>query len=303
MKKKHILWSTAATALTVLAVIQFIPAPPVVVPVSLPEEQREAHRLINFAGIDNFRDLGGYTTQDGRQVKWGALYRSGTWHSATPADTAAVSSLGLATFVDFRSSAEKEMEPDRLPEPRGFDVMEIPILDEGNAAMVTEIMQRIESGDFEGFDPDAVMIEGNRQFATVFTPQYREFMQAVIAADGRPVLWHCSAGKDRAGFAAAILLRILGVPHETVMRDYMASADNALASRRNELRLLGLFKGEEAVAKLTILMGVNEAWLQAGFDAIDQQWGSFEAYVRDGLGLSDGDIEALRSTLLEPLPA
>lgn len=303
MKKKTILWSSLATALTVLAVLQFIPAPPVIVPATLPEPEREAHRLINFAGIDNFRDLGGYATQDGRQVKWGTLYRSGTWHGATAADTAAANSLGLTTFVDFRSSAEKEMEPDRLPEPRGFDVVEIPILDEGNAAMVTEIMQRIESGDFEGFDPDALMIEGNQQFATVFTPQYREFMQTVIAAEGRPVLWHCSAGKDRAGFAAAILLRILGVPHETVMRDYMASADNALASRRNELRLLGLFKGEEAAEKLTILMGVSEDWLQAGFDAIDEQWGSFDAYVRDGLGLSAKDIETLRSTLLEPVPA
>jgi protein-tyrosine phosphatase len=303
MTKKKVLWSTLAIALVTLAVVQFIPAPPVVVPVTLPVEEREAHRLLNFAGIDNFRDLGGYATEDGRQVKWGVLYRSGTWHGATPADTEAARSLGLATFVDFRSGAEKEMEPDQLPQPTGFDVVEIPILDEGNATMVAEIMQRIESGDFEGFDPDALMIEGNRQFATLFTPQYRQFMQAVIAADGQPVLWHCSAGKDRAGFAAAILLRILGVPAETVMRDYMASRDNALSSRRGQLRLLALFKGGDAAAKLETLLGVDEAWLQAGFDAIDDQWGGFDAYVRNGLGLTEVDIERLRDALLEPPPA
>lgn len=303
MNKKKLLWSTLGIALVALAVVQFIPQPTVVVPATLPVEQREAHRLLNFAGIDNFRDLGGYATQDGRRVKWGVLYRSGTWHGATPADAEAARSLDLATFVDFRSGAEKDMEPDRLPQPHDFDVVEIPILDEGNAAMVTDIMERIESGDFEGFDPDALMIEGNRQFATVFTPQYRQFMQAVIAADGRPVLWHCSAGKDRAGFAAAILLRILGVPRETVMRDYMASRDNALASRRNQLRLLTLFKGSEAADKLETLLGVNEAWLQAGFDAIDEQWGGFDAYVRDGLGLTEADVQRLRDALLEPRPA
>lgn len=303
MTKKRIFWSTFAIALVTLAVVQFIPDPPVVVPATLPVEEREAHRLLNFAGIDNFRDLGGYATSDGRQVKWGVLYRSGTWHGATPADTEAARSLDLATFVDFRSGAEKEMEPDQLPQPTGFEVVEIPILDEGNATMVAEIMERIESGDFEGFDPNALMIEGNRQFATLFTPQYRQFVQAVIAADGRPVLWHCSAGKDRAGFAAAILLRILGVPRETVMRDYMASRDNALSSRRGQLRLLALFKGGEAAAKLETLLGVDEAWLQAGFDAIDEQWGSFDAYVRDGLGLTGTDIQRLRDALLEPSPA
>jgi len=299
MSKKKLTWTVFALLLVVFGAIQFVPSPPVVIPATLPLEQRQAHRLLNFGGIDNFRDLGGYATEDGRQVKWGVLYRSGTWNGATRADLDAARALGLASFVDFRSAAEKELEPDQLPAPLEFEVVEIPILDEGNKTMVAEIMERVESGNFEGFDANALMLEGNRQFATMFTPQYQQFMQTLIAADGKPVLWHCSAGKDRAGFAAAILLRILGVPHETVMRDYMASKDNALASRRGELRLLGLFKGQEAVDQITILLGVEEAWLQAGFDAIDEHWGSFDNYVREGLGLTAEDVEQLKSTLLE----
>lgn len=289
-----------ALLLAVVAVIQFIPAAPVIVPAELPVAERPAHRLLNFEGIHNFRDLGGYRTADGRQVKWGVLYRTGTLAHASRADLDALASLDLRTLIDFRSSQEKEEEPNRLPDPLTFDVVEIPTLDKGNETMVAEIFERIESGNFEGFDPDATMIEGNQQFATEFTPQYRQFMREVIKADGAPVLWHCSAGKDRTGFAAAILLRILGVDQQTVMADYMASKAPSLASRESTLLMLRVFKGAEAAEKLAVLMGVEEPWLQAAFDTIDQQWGGFDAYVSEGLGLNSADIERLRANLLTP---
>jgi len=302
MSKKKLTWTVFALLLVVFGAIQFVPSPPVVIPATLPLEQRQAHRLLNFGGIDNFRDLGGYATEDGRQVKWGVLYRSGTWNGATRADLDAARALGLASFVDFRSAAEKELEPDQLPAPLEFEVVEIPILDEGNKTMVAEIMERVESGNFEGFDPHATMIESNRQFASEFTPQFQQFIQEVLEAQGRPVLWHCSAGKDRTGFAAAILLRILGVDQETVMADYLASREPSLDARKSTLLMLRVFKGEAAAEKLAVLMGVERAWLTAAFEKIDEQWGSFDAYVRDGLALSDADVERLRSNLLTPSP-
>jgi protein-tyrosine phosphatase len=282
-----------------LTVIQFIPPEPVVVPAQLPLEQRDSHRLLNFEGIHNLRDLGGYATTDGRQVKWGKLYRSANFAEATPADLAALSRLGLATFIDLRSSPEKAEEPNRLPDPQPFEVVEIPILDEGNQALVGEVMERVENGDFQGFDPGQKMQQANRQFASVFTPQFRQLFATVVAADGAPVLWHCTAGKDRTGFAAAVLLRILGVPRETIMQDYMASLEPALASRKSQLLMLRLFKGEETAAKIEVMMGVEPAWLEAGFDEIDATWGSFDAYVRDGLQLDEADIEVLRANLLQ----
>lgn len=214
VNKKNVLFSVFGVVLAGLAVIQFIPAPAVVVPDQLPVAQRSDHRLLNFEGISNFRDLGGYTTGQGKTVKWGTLYRSGTLAHATPSDLTALSSLSLHSLIDFRSSAEKEEEPNRLPEPVGFEVIEIPTLDGGDNSVADEVMRRIDTGDFTDFDPDAFMLAANRQFAVTFAPQYREFLQTVIAAGGAPVAWHCSAGKDRTGFAAAILLRILGVPEE-----------------------------------------------------------------------------------------
>ena len=297
MPVKKILFSLIVAALLTTLFMQFLPAEPLRIPVEMPATERAQNRLLNFEGIPNFRDLGGYTTTDGRQTKWGVLYRSGTLAHATDADIDGISQLGLSRMVDFRSGAEKTEEPDRLPEPPGVRTVERPTLDDGNK-MVADIMDRIESGDFGDMDPNQMMIEANRQFATTLTPQYRQFMRTLQQAEGAPILWHCSAGKDRAGFAAAIVLRILGVPQETVIQDYMASKQHALNARKTQLMLLRVFKGEEASDKLGILMGVEEAWIRAAFDEIDSAWGSFDNYVREGLELSHADVEKLRHQLL-----
>lgn len=294
---KKILFSLVAVGLLTALFMQFLPAEQLRIPAEIPVVERAQNRLLNFERIANFRDLGGYPTTDGRQTKWGVLYRSGTLAHATDADLEGISQLGLTKLVDFRSGAEKTEEPDRLPEPPGFTIVEIPTLDDGNK-MVADIMDRIESGDFGDMQPNRMMIEANRQFATTFTPQYREFMRTLQQAEGAPILWHCSAGKDRAGFAAAILLRILGVPQEIVVQDYMASKQHALNARRTQLLLLRVLKGEEAADKLGILMGVEEAWIRAAFDEIDSAWGSFDNYVHEGLKLSRADVEKLRHQLL-----
>lgn len=299
MNKKKLLWSGFAVLALAFAAIQFIPSPPLLIPAELPAAQRDAHRLLNFEGIPNFRDLGGYPTDDGRQVKWGVLYRAGTFAHASRADQSDLGKLKLTRLIDFRSAAEKTEEPNQLPDPVTFEVIEIPTLDDGNQAMVGEIMARIESGDFEGFDPNQKMLDANRQFASEFTPQFRQFIHTVLEAGGAPIVWHCSAGKDRTGFAAAILLRVLGVPRDAVMRDYMASKQHALQARKSQLMLLRLFKGEEAADKLAVMMGVEEAWLEAAFDEIDSHWGSFDNYVTMGLELNAADINRLQGNLLQ----
>jgi protein-tyrosine phosphatase len=288
----------AAGALAI-AVIQFIPSPPLVVPAQLAAEERSAHRLLNFEGISNFRDLGGYPAADGRAVKWGKLYRSGHLATASNADLAGLAELQLASFIDFRSGAEKTEEPNRLPDPASFALVEIPVLDEGNRNLFNEISTRIEEGTLGDFDPDLTMVQANRQFADEFTPQFRQFVDTVLEADGAPVLWHCTAGKDRTGFAAAVLLRILGVPQDIIMQDYLASSAPALESRRKELLMLRLFEGEETADKIAVMLGVEPAWLEAAFEQIDTTWGSFDNYVAEGLQLSAADVQRLRANLLE----
>ncbi|MEZ5573970.1 MAG: tyrosine-protein phosphatase [Halioglobus sp.] len=298
MNKKKLFWSFITVTAIAIAAIQFVPAPAVLIPAELPADQRAEHRLLNFEGITNFRDLGGYPTEDGRQVKWGVLYRSANFAESSRADLEALKRLHLKTLVDFRSSVEKEEEPNQLSDPTGFQVVEIPMLDEGNNAMAKDIMERLKNGDFGSFDPNELMLTANRQFANEFTPQFRQFMQAVEAADGAPIVWHCTAGKDRTGFASAILLRTLGVPQDVIMQDYLASKQYALDARKSQLQMLRLFKGDEAADKLAIMMGVEAQWLNAAFEQIDATWGSFDNYVHDGLGLTDDDIARLKATLL-----
>ena len=164
--------------------MQFLPAEQLRIPAEIPAAERAQNRLLNFEKIANFRDLGGYPTADGRQVKWGVLYRTGTLTDASNADLKGLAQLKLNTLIDFRSSVEKQEEPNHLPDPIGFSVVEIPTLDDGNQAIVGEIMERIETGNFEEFDPDQLMLEANRQFATTFTPQFRQYIHTVLDADG-----------------------------------------------------------------------------------------------------------------------
>jgi len=296
---KKLLWGGCAAFLLLFAIIQFIPSPPVLVPAQLPAEQRMAHRLLQFEGIANFRDLGGYRSEDGRSVRWGRLYRSGHHALATPTDLATVAGLGLANVIDFRSGFEKEEEPDRRPDNAGYEVLEIPILDEGNQALARDLAARIETGDLADFDPDQLMIQANRDFASRFSPQYSEFMQAVLATAGEPMLWHCTAGKDRAGFASALVLRTLGVPETVIIEDYLLSRDPAIAARSRELFLIRLFKGEAAAHKVRTLLGAEQHWLQAAFEQIRQDWDDFDTYRRQALGISDADVTRLKNTLLE----
>ena len=298
MNKKTLFTTLIGALLLVLAVIQFIPGPPLVVPAALPAADRAAHRHLNFEGIDNFRDLGGYATESGARVKWGVLYRSGMLADASRSDLEGLTRLNLSHLIDFRSELEKAAEPDRYPEAHSFTVVEIPTLDGGDNTVAADIMRRIDEGDFAGFDPNALMLDANRAFATDFLPEYTQFFQTVLAADGAPILWHCTAGKDRAGFAAAALLRVLGVPQDVIVRDYMLSKEHSLASRKTELRLLRLFKGDDAADNLEVIMGVEEAWIEAAFAAIDERWGNFDNYVREGLGLRDEDVARLRANLL-----
>jgi protein-tyrosine phosphatase len=299
LSKKKLLWLSFAALLLIVALIQFVPSAPVIVPAELPQEQRAAHRVLNFEGVDNFRDLGGYATVDGRTVKWGRLYRSANFAETSRADQQVIDQLKLYALIDLRSTAEKAEEPNQLPEEPPFRMVEIPTMDGGHHSVQEEISAHFETGDFSSFDPDGFMIEANRQFATTFTPQFRQFIEVIRAAQGQPVVWHCSAGKDRTGFAAAILLRILGVPENTVMADYLLSRDSALEARQKELTLVRLTEGEEAADKLARLLGVEAPWLQAAFDAIDQHYGSFDNYVREALGLDQAAIKQLRANLLE----
>ena len=137
-----------------------------------------------------------------------------------------------------------------------------------------------------------------RQLGADFHDSYRQFFQALLEAAGRPVLWHCSAGKDRTGFAAALTLRLLGVDDQIMMGDYLLSQDQVDINRRQMLTL-GLMRGPRAARFVRRMHDVDQNWLETAFQTVDQTWGDFNQYVKKALGLRFSDINQLREYYLE----
>jgi Protein tyrosine/serine phosphatase len=267
-------------------------------PMDLPAAEREAYRHIDFRGTCNFRDLGGYHNAEGRAVAWGRLYRSDALHKLTGGDLKSLERAGLCCDIDFRADFEREENPDRLPRQDGIRQVALPIFD-ANSHMEQEVKDHIRTGQLDGIDPDELLKDAYAQFVSRFTPQFRGFISEVVAAEGRPILFHCTAGKDRTGFAAALILRILGVPQQAVLRDYMLSQFYWQKSMRNLLLFVRLTRGPRAMRLVQQLSSAKEDYLLTAFAKVDELYGSFDNYVHEGLGLHSSEIALLRAHLLE----
>lgn len=255
-------------------------------------------RIIKFRGFSNFRDLGGYPADGGVQVKWGVLYRSGHLAKMKSSDLRRFKQLGIDTIIDFRSDQEREKDPNRLPDSLIFNTLSIPILDPSTSSWAAELKTAIQTREYQNFDPSEKMREWYQELAVGHVDQYRQFIHGVLNAQGAPVLWHCTAGKDRTGFAAAILLRLLGVSQDIVEKDYLLSAKYA-DQRKALIWMLRLSRGKEAAETVQTFFQVQKEWIEAAFQSIDAHWGNFETYSHEALGLSVSHISQLRDQLLD----
>jgi protein-tyrosine phosphatase len=225
------------------------------------------------------------------------LYRSGSLHKLTDRDLTRLSGLDLEWIVDFRSSKEKEMEPDRLPASMAARLVEIPILDSSTQIYQSsrdEVVKQLKN-----IDPVQSLSATNRELATRFTAEMRKFIDLLLSSNGRPILFHCTAGKDRTGFAAAILLRILGVPQQVVMQDYLLTNQYFYIAHQWHLLLLRLWKGSQIAKVASGMMRADPSYLGAAFQTIEQNHGSFENYVHEALGLNTGDVDCLKNMYRE----
>ncbi len=252
-------------------------------------------RRIFLWGARNFRDLGGYATADGRKIRWGVLYRSGDWHKLTRNDLRKLDSLKLTRVFDFRAEHEARKRPDRLPQ--GVRAIRLPILDTTTKIWHEEYDDMIKR--LREKNPADYLRATNRELATRFTPQYRDFYREILAARGEAFAFHCAAGKDRAGFAAATLLRLLGVPQAQVLQDYLLTNRYLLDAHQWNLFFGSLIKGRKFTDAIRGFIKADADYLSAAFGALDETHGSFEGYVREGLELSAGDVRQLKERYLE----
>ncbi len=250
-------------------------------------------RRLPFVGTPNFRDLGGYPTEDGRQVKWGYLFRSGQLSQLNADDQRLLHSLQLDLVCDFRRPEEQERDPSLLPDP-GPVLVSLSISPGSNDSFFTEATEmnvdRQAMFDF--------MVEINRDFALGQKVAYSSMFDHLVQKQPTRMLFHCAAGKDRTGFAAAIILLALGVPREQVMEDYLLTADYFLPQQELS-RLAGKYEMELPAETMLPVLEVHPQYLQAALDAIDEQFESIDHYLEDVLGMDRCKRERLRSHYLE----
>jgi protein-tyrosine phosphatase len=261
-----------------------------------------AERRVPLEGAPNFRDLGGYETEDGRHVRWGQVYRSGALADLTDADLNTLDDTGINLVCDLRSDSEVEEEPD--PEVGSAEALRLAVTDESTD--VQAITDAILAGDLSGIGPE-LLEEGMPAIATEFPESWRTLLERLAEEGSRPTIVHCTAGKDRAGWASALTLRALGVPEETVMEDYLLSNEflaESNAATLDQVRPIvagaqGVPEGEVDLSNLEALLTVRPEYLQAAFDAVEEEYGDFETYLLEGIGLDQATLDALRDQLLE----
>jgi protein-tyrosine phosphatase len=244
-------------------------------------------------GALNVRDLGGIATGSGRKVSPGRVFRSDALSNLTDEDVATLAAMALRTAIDFRSTHEVAgAGPDRLS--AGAAAIALPVdaanLEELFAAGPEALNDLI--GDGKGVQ---FMLGINRQFVADpgHRAQFGRALHLIADTDRQPVLFHCTAGKDRTGWMAAIVLTALGVPREAVIADYLATNDYVWPAY--QLMLTG---SEDLLALVKPLLVQDPAYLDAAFAEAQQRYGDFDGFLAEGLDFGPADVERLRYGLL-----
>ena len=257
-------------------------------------------RIIPLEGGLNFRDLGGYETRDGRRVRWRSLFRSGVMSRLTATDQSCLHSFGIRALCDLRTRREREREIVRWA---GENVMR---LEWDYEPRHLSVRSAASAPGFSAESAYSAMVEFYRALPTRFAPQHRELF-AQLAAGTLPLVFGCSAGKDRTGMAAALILASLGVSAEDVLFDFtltdrIANLERLLLAKPHGS--LGLGEEQSYLRALSPevrapLLRAAPEYLEAAFEQVRRDHGSLESYLRDQLHVTDESLSQMRAHLLE----
>jgi protein-tyrosine phosphatase len=258
-----------------------------------------ADHSLHLASVPNLRDVGGYRTSDGKWVQVGKLYRSDGLDTLTDADTATLQALGVKLVCDLRTDGEVSSKPDKtIP---GATNEQINII--GEDELTAKITNAITSGDKAAQQEllgngkgEQLLVDGGRSFVSGAKPLagYTTFFARIEDPANLPTVMHCSAGKDRTGWASAAVLTALGVPKATVMQDYLASNDYLKAKNDKTLAQTGALIDS---ALLEPVLTVKAPYLNASFDEVKAKYQTFDKYLA-ALGVTKADKQQLREELL-----
>ncbi|TMM33387.1 MAG: tyrosine-protein phosphatase [Actinobacteria bacterium] len=260
-------------------------------------------RTLGLNGAPNARDLGGLPVADGRTVRPGLVFRAQALGRLSDDDVAVLASLGLTDLLDLRHGSEIELAPpDRLP--AGPQVAHIPIFDPAHpvftyvsAVLLGHDLSRYAQLAVEG-TPSA-MLTVYRWFvsAPAARAAFATALRRITAATG-PLLYHCSAGKDRTGWLSALLLGALGADRTTITDDYLLTNEVTAEAMAKLLAVMDTRKGVPPDVLRPVLDAAPE-YLDAAFERLESEYGTLDRYLREGLGLGADELAALRRRLLD----
>ena len=260
-------------------------------------------RMIPFEKLSNFRDLGGLPTGDGRRIRSGKLFRGGNLNEASEADIAKLSGM-MEMIVDFRTEREVREKPD--PVIPGAELWHLPLME-----TITEGVTREKKADENAFTRYMEDREGSLNYmirtyehlasSRFALDQLKKLLQYLTIPKEKGVLWHCAAGKDRTGIFAMIVEEILGVPRDVIIDDYLLTNEG---NREVVDRLVKFLISksdadpEKAVPALETMFGAQEEYILAYYGEAEKQYGSFERFLEDALGVDPEMRETFRRLYL-----
>jgi len=259
-----------------------------------------AERLLPLQGGRNFRDLGGYRSQNGKQVRWGKLYRSGVMSGLTLGDMSYLGSLGINTICDLRSVSERAADPTPFLKVPSAHVASV----DYDLASSLDQLTRVPSREL-AIQAFAAAYMG---FIDTLAPQYTD-MFARLARGDAPLAVNCSAGKDRTGVASALILSVLGVPRETVVADYALTqvytppATYAAALKGGQ-KMAGLDEQQAAAMRrlapevLQVIMGSDPAVMRLTLSQIDAKYGGPVELVKARFGVTTAALARMQRLYL-----
>jgi protein-tyrosine phosphatase len=251
-----------------------------------------AERQLSLVGVPNFRDLGGYETQEGGRLKWGKLYRSSKLSTLTDEDKNRVRRLGLTLVCDFRQAIEQELDVTDLGQNATHLHASLPV----SPGSAHNFIDNLHNGIIVVDDPSEFLLEMNREFVSSELPRYAEMFQLLLAGD-QQVLIHCASGKDRTGFGSALILDVLGVPEDAIVEDYMLT-NKYLPIDDEVSRLAGQFTDQTgndvSEAALRSLLEVRPEYIRACFEEIRKHYESKDHFYEAALRLDKAKVEQLK---------
>jgi protein-tyrosine phosphatase len=254
------------------------------------EVRRVAERLMPLEAGSNFRDLGGYPAAGGKHVRWGMVYRSAGQPMLNDRDLALIRSLSLANLVDLRSMEERRLAPTRIAGVP-YNAIGYPFMS------ITSPASRVPGAAY-------------RNFPELMAPHLKLILNKMLG-EGTPLAFNCSAGQDRTGFVAAMILTALGVPGEVVLEDYhlttvvrqpqfeMQRIDPVASANDPVALMFAGYQKADHVALTPLRDAQGKAFLTQAFEAIEAQYGSVDAYLEREAGLTPARRKTLRSLYLQ----